>query len=291
MDLTAILLGVGATLCWGLTMVLMKAGVDRVSMTAFGVLRLWTGLPFILLYAWATGGFDFGSASMILVGLAGGIVNAFIGTGLFYYALHHGSMHESNILANTSPFWGIVSAIVFLGEPASPVTFGAGALVIAGTYFLVRGRSSDGERHSLRALVAAAVAGILWGFTTAVPTKYCMGHGMSPIAYQVLFASGAGLCWTVAALPGLVRRRLTITRRGVWIAFLSSFFGLFIGWVMWLMALQRAEASVLSPLGGLTLLFAAVLGAIVLRQRLTAKMAVGGALVLAGVTLVSVFAG
>jgi len=40
----------------------------------------------------------------------------------------------------------------------------------------------------------------------------------------------------------------------------------------------------------LTLFFAAVLGAILLRQRLTAKMAVGGVLVLAGVTLVSVFA-
>jgi drug/metabolite transporter (DMT)-like permease len=261
------------------------------SMTAFGVLRLWTGLPFILLYAWATGGFVFGSTSMVLVGLAGGIVNAFIGTGLFYYALHHGSMHESNILANTSPFWGVVSAIVVLGEPASAVTFGAGALVIVGTYFLVRGRSSDGTRHSLRALTAAVAAGILWGFTTAVPTKYCMGHGMSPIAYQVLFAGGAGACWTVAAVPGFVRRRLTVTRRGVWIAFLSSFFGLFVGWVMWLMALQRVEASVLSPLGGLTLLFAAVLGAVLLRQRLTPKMAVGGALVLAGVTFVSVFAG
>lgn len=287
----AVLLGVSATLCWALTMVLMKAGVDRMSTTAFGVLRLWMGLPFILLYAWATNGFVFGSLSTALVALAGGVTNAFIGTGLFYYALHHGSMHESNILANTSPFWGVVSAIVFLGEPASAVTFGAGALVIAGTYFLVRRRNSDRGTHSLRALMAAAAAGIVWGFSTAVPTKYCMDHGMSPIAYQILFAGGAAALWTAVAFPGFVRRRLTVTRRGAWLAFHSSFFGLFVGWILWLMALQRVEASALSPLGGLTLLFTAILGAVLLRQRLTRKMAIGGALVLAGVTLVSVFAG
>jgi transporter family protein len=76
----------------------------------------------------------------------------------------------------------------------------------------------------------------------------------------------------------------------MWIAFVSSFFGIFVGWVLWLMAIQRENASSLSPLTGLILLFATILGVVFLRQRLTKRMAVGGALILAGVTLVSVFA-
>ncbi len=290
MDLVTILLAVGATLAWAVTWLLMKVGVDRMSWIGFGFLRPWMGLPFILLYAWATGGFVFGSSLSTMVGLGGGVLNAFFGTALFYYALSHGSMHESNILANTSPFWGVVSAIVVLGEPARFVTLGAGALVLGGTYFLVRNRNEEDRGRSLRALMSALAAGVLWGFSTAVPTKFCLDRGMSPIAYQLLFTASAAFWWTLAVLPGFRRRRLTFGRRGVWIAFLSAFFGLFASWVLWLTALQRASASALSPLVGLTLFFAVLFGVLFLREPINRRILVGGALTVAGVTLVSVFA-
>lgn len=288
MDLIAVLLGVVATFTWALTWVLMKVGVDQMSWVSFGFLRPWIGLPFIALFAWATSGFVFESADLVLVALAGGFLNAFLGTALFYYALSHGSMHESNVLANTSPFWGVAAAIIVLGEPARLVTFGAGALVLAGTYFLVRRSRGDDRDRNLWALLSALGAGVLWGFTTAVPTKYCMDGGMSPIAYQLLFTGSAATAWTIAVLPGLWRRRLRFTRKGVFTAFVSSFVGLFVGWVLWLTALQRVDASALSPLVGLTLFFAVAIGVIFLREPINRRIVIGGALTVAGVTLVSV---
>jgi drug/metabolite transporter (DMT)-like permease len=289
-DPLAILLAVGATLNWAVTWLLMKVGVDRMSWVGFGFLRPWMGLPFILLFAWATGGFTFGSPLLVLVGLGSGLLNAVFGTSLFYYAHSHGTLHETNILANTSPFWGVVSAILFLGEPARLVTFGAGVLVIAGTIFLVRNRSGERERRNLRASLAALGAGVLWGFSIAVPTKFCMDGGMSPIAYQLLFTCSAAGGWSVVAAPSLWRRRLRFDRRSLWIAFVSAFTGLFAGWVLWLVALQRIDASALSPLNSLTLLFAVILGVVVLRERITRRIVIGGALIAAGVTLVSLFA-
>ena len=290
MDPLAILLAVGATLNWAVTWLLMKVGVDRMSWVGFGFLRPWMGLPFILLFAWATGGFVFGSPILVLVGLGSGVLNAVFGTSLFYYAHSHGTLHETNILANTSPFWGVVSAIVVLGEPARLVTFGAGALVIAGTIFLVRNQRGERERRNLRASLAALGAGVLWGFSIAVPTKFCMDGGMSPIAYQLLFTCSAAGGWSVVVAPSIWRRRLRFDRRSLWIAFASAFTGLFAGWVLWLVALQRIDASQLSPLNGLTLLFAVVLGVVVLRERITRRIVIGGALIAAGVTLVSIFA-
>jgi len=290
-DPTALILGIAATFVWGLTWMLMKAGVDRMNRIAFGFVRPLMALPFILLFAWATDGLDFVSPVATLVALAGGALNAFVGTALFYYALHHGSMHETNILANTNPFWGVVSAILFLGEPATLPIFGAGLLVIAGTVFLVRTREGHRHARTLSALAAALGAGIVWAFSSTVPTKFCVTQGMSPITYLFLFTVSGAFCWTLAALPRLVRRTLTFTCKGLWIAFTSSLLGIIVGWILWLMALERVNASTLSPLVGLTLLFATVLGVIFLKQRLTGKMAIGGALILAGVTLVSVFAG
>jgi drug/metabolite transporter (DMT)-like permease len=286
-DLTALLLAVTTMFFWGLTWVLMKAGVDRMSGLALGVLRPWMGLPLIGLYALLAGNIVF--VSLPLAGLAflTGSVNAFLGTALFYYALRRGSLHETNILANTNPFWGVVSAILILGEPPTLVTPLAGLLVIGGTYFLVRRRGAEAGVPSLKARTAALLTGVVWGFSAAVPTKYCMTEGMSPIAFQLLFTAGAAISWGIAALPR--RRELRVTGRGLWIAFLSSFFGMFAGWVLWLLALERASASALSPLVGLILVFATALGVIFLKERLTKRVLIGGALVLAGVTLVSLF--
>jgi len=287
-DLVAVLLAVGATFAWALTWVLMKVGVDEMSWVGFGFLRPWIGLPFIALYGWAAHGLVFGTGDLVLVGLAGGFLNAFLGTGLYYYALSHGSMHESNILANTGPFWSVVSAIVVLGEAARPIVLLAGVLVLGGTYFLVRRPRGDDRTRNLRAVLAALATGVLWGFTTAVPTKYCMDLGMSPIAYQFLFCVGAAVAWAIAALPSLWRRRLRFTRRGIWIAVASSILGLVVGWILWLAALQRADASVLSPLAGLILFFAVALGAAFLREPINRRIVIGGTLTVAGVTLVSV---
>ena len=289
MSLAALLLAIGAMFSWGLTWVLMKAGVDRMDFVAFGLLRPWMGLPLIAVYAWIVGGVVFGPPQLVLLALVTGFLNAFLGTSLFYYALHHGTMHETNILANTNPLWGVVSAVVFLGEPASVSAFGAGVLVIGGTVFLVRVGDGARRSRSLTAIFAALGTGFMWGFSAAVPTKYCMNQGMSPIAFQLLFTASAALSWTLAALPRLRRGNLAFTRRGVWFAFLSSVFGMVIGWIFWLMALERARASALSPLVGLILLFATVLGIVFLKERLTRRMLIGGLLVLAGVTLVSVF--
>lgn len=293
MSLETIGLTVGATLCWALTWVLMKLGVDRMNWVGFGFLRPWIGLLFIVPFALLTNSLTFASPVLILIALGGSLLNTFVGTALFYYALAHGSLHESTILSNTNPFWGVVSSVLVLGEPARWFTFGAGGLVIGGAYFLVRrGRgeaNADGRR--ILARLAALGAGVLWGFTAAVPSKYCLAHGMSPIEYHFLFTCGATVWWTVAALPGLRAGRIRFTARTFWLVFASSFFGLFLSWILWLTALQRVEASALSPLWGLALLFTVLFGVVILGERLTKRVLVGGALVLAGVTLVSLLAG
>jgi len=289
LDGLAIIFAICATFSWGLTLLLMKVGVDRMDWVGFGMLRPWMALPFILVYAVLTGGFDFVSGRLTAFALASGVVNALFGTALYYYALSRVSMHEVNILANTNPFWGVVSAIVVLGEPAQLITIGAGVLVLGGTYFLVRRDRGAGRSHNLTGLLAALGAGMLWGFSSTVLSKICMDGGMSPITYQLLFTCSAAATWTLVALPRICRGRLRFGKKDLWVAFGSSLFGLFVGWVFWLTALQRVTASALSPLISLSLLFATILGAVVLKERVTRRIMIGGALVVAGVLLVAIF--
>ena len=291
MDSLAVLLALGATLCWGSTWVLLKLGVDRMDWIGFGVLRPWMGLLIIIPYAAATGALQFPSPYLILTAMFGGLLNIYLGNVLFFYALSRGPLHEATLLSNTSPLWGVLSAVLILGEPARWVTFAAGALVIAGAYFLVR-RSKGGRQaseHSIVPRLAALTTGLFWGFSAAVPTKYCLSHGMSPITYQFLFLCGAAIAWSLTAIPGFVKGRFRYTGRVLWIGFGSAFLGLFASWLLWLTALARADASVLSPLYGLAPLLTVMMSVVFLRERPTARTALGGLLVLAGAIMFGLF--
>jgi drug/metabolite transporter (DMT)-like permease len=289
-DLATLGLAVGATLCWAATWVMMKAGVDRMDRAAFGFLRMVFGLLFILPFALFTGGITLGSSYLVWLAISSGFLNAILGNALFYYALSHGSMHESNILAGMSPFWGVVGSILVLGEPVRWATFAAATLVILGTFFLVRRNDLGAMKHKLGPILAAIGTGICYGFSATVPAKICMSQGMDPITYQLLFATTGLIGWTVIALPRWIRGKVTFTRQGVLIALVSGVSGLFLGWIFWLAALKRVDASTLSPMYGLTLFFSVLIGALFLREPITRRIAIGGAFVLAGITLVTLFA-
>jgi drug/metabolite transporter (DMT)-like permease len=290
MTLSTLFLALGATFCWATTWVLMKAGVDKMGRTALGFTRPWFGLLFIVPYAWATHGFAFGSMSLVWIGLATGTLNAVVGVAFFYFALENGSMHETNILAGTNPFWGALGVILILGEPAHWTSFFAASLIVAGTFFLAQRSKPSHRPRSLLPTLAALVAGVLWGVTVAVPGKYCMEQGMSPIAFQFLFTAAGAIGWTVIAAPQLIRRELRITRQGMRISLISAFTGFFLGWILWLLAMRITDASIMAPLNGLTMFFSVLLGAIFFREPVTRRITIGGTLMLAGVTVIGLFA-
>lgn len=284
----AILLTLGAALSWAVTAVLMKLGVSSMTRVGFAAVRPWMGLLFVLPYAVLLGTLDFGSPELIAIAVGGSFLNAVLGTALFYYSITHAPLHQASILSNTSPFWGVLSSVLVLGEPASPVAFGAALLIVGGTYFLIERKRSETSAPHLLPLLAALGAGVLWGFASAVPAKHCLDNGMTPMTYHLLFTSGAGVMWGLIILPRLVKRAVRLTKRGMIIATVSAFFGYFVGWVFWLNALDLAPASLVSPIGGTSVLFTVLLSIVFLNERPTRRAAFGGILIFVGVLLISI---
>jgi drug/metabolite transporter (DMT)-like permease len=284
---TAILLTLAAAFSWALTALLMKVGVTSMTRVGFAAVRPWLGLAFVLPYALFVGTLEFGSPQLMIIALGGTVLNAVLGTALFFYAITHAPLHQASILSNTSPFWGVLGAVLVLGEPANPVAFGAALLIVGGTYFLIEPRKEGQSARHLLPLLAALAAGVLFGFASAVPAKYCLDHGMNPMGYHLLFTSGSAVMWTILISPKLIQRRVKFTKRGMIIALISAFLGYFAGWILWLNALERAPASMLSPIGGTSVLFTVLLSVVFLKERPTRRAIIGGVLVFAGVLVVS----
>jgi len=289
-DWIAIGLGLGTAFSWGITQGVMKLGLLSVDGITFAFLRPVVALLFIVPFVAFADEFVFVSLSVSAVAVAGGVLNAFVGTALYYYAVKRSPVHQAASLANTSPFWSVVLAILFLRESATAATLGAGVLVVAGSYLLIlRNTDEKGASRHVLPLLAALGTGLLWGFTAAVPAKYCLSHGMNGATYEMILTASAGVCWAVLAVPRILRHGLHVGRAGWFYVIVSAVFGFFIGWILWLEALARVDASVLGPINGATALFAFVFGMVFLKERPTPRAYAGSLLIFAGVVVVSLF--
>lgn len=182
-----------------------------------------------------------------------------------------------------------MGSILFLGEPARWSAFLAAGLVVAGAFLLVH--EPRGVKHSRPTGPAfALVAGLLWGVAETVPSKLALDGGISPALLLVVFSLSAVAA--VSLVTPFLRSRIPrrIDRAGVVYILTSASGGAFVGWVFWLLALERAQASLVSPVRGSTLLFAFVYSVLFLRERPRAVAFLGVALVFAGILVVSLLA-
>ena len=284
----AIVLALAAALSWGVAQVVSKLGLARMEPPLYAAIRASFAFLFAVPYGLATGAFRFGDPHLIGVAAIAGLIDPFLGTLLYMYALKHGEAHVAAALANTAPFWGVITAVVFLGEPARYVTFLAAILVVAGAYFLVAPARKGKRAGSPIGGLAALGAALLWGIAEVGPAKYCLSRGMTPAEFQLVLVGVASLTWWTASLWRREPRRGRMDPVGVRIALFTAGVGFFLGWILWLSGLRLAEASLLTPVrGGAMTIFAFLTSMVLLRERPSPRAFLGAALATGGIVLVS----
>ncbi len=289
MSSLAVLLVLGAALSWGTSQTLTKLGLARMDLISYATLRASFGLLFIIPYGLITGTLRFPDLSLVGMAAFAGFIDSFLGTLLYMFAIKRTDAHEAATLSNTAPFWGVVTAVIFLKEPARPVAFIAALLVVIGAYFLIA--PSNRKEHSLAGGLSALGAALFWGVAETGPAKYCLIHGMSPAAFQSVLVGSAAFFWWILNATSYRRRAHYYSTAGILNALLTAFTGYFLGWILWLSGLKLAEASLLTPIrGGTMTLFAFGLSVVILHERPSPRAFVGAAIACTGVVLVSILA-
>lgn len=282
----AILLAISAAAAWAIGMTAAKPGVRHIDLVTYTLARWLLVSVLALIYALVTQRLAFPGWWPVLLAAGAGILDSTFG-GIFYLlAMERTSAHQTTTLSSTAPLWGVLGAVLVLGEPLLWEIMIAAGLVIAGAVFLTERRRSANPKAWLGAGFAL-ITGILWGFAETVPAKLALQAGMSPETLLLVFAL-SGALGMFALLP-ILRPRIPrrVDRRGILFVVLSATGGAFLGWLLWLHALNVAPASVISPIRGSTLLFAFVYSIFFLKERPTSRAFIGIALVAAGVLLVS----
>jgi len=290
MNTPAILLALAASVSWALAMVLDKVGLKWMGLVTYSAIRPFLGLLFVIPYGLLTVGFENPGMHLVAIAILGGLLDSFIAALLFRIALQRIPAHKATALSLTAPFWGVIAAVLILGERPRWVVFVAAILVVSGAVFLVdRRRSSPQVDRSLWGTAVSLSAGIIWGIAEMIPTKYCLTHGMTPLTYQLILVATAGVCWGIVAIAcRSAKHPLRFSWRGLGIALITAFVSFFLGWRLWLSGLALAPASVLAPVHGSMTLFAFLFSVLLLRERPSARSSIGVVLTFAGVLIASI---
>ena len=181
------------------------------------------------------------------------------------------------VARGSAPVLVLAAATVF-GATVSGLQ-AVGVVLVAGGVLLVRGLSGPTDRRGL--LLALAIGAVIAGYTLA--DKEGIEHA-SPIAYLELVLAPAALVAVSLELrsDGGRALRAALDRRSV-----AAAAGSFGAYALVLAALERAPAAAVAAVRESSILFAAALGAIALREPAGPGRLAGATLVVGGVALVA----
>jgi len=134
-----------------------------------------------------------------------------------------------------------------------------------------------------------ALLAALAGAVLATLTKACMKQIDPEVALAVQSVLVVLISWSVLTLEGKQRQLGAMDRWG-WLCLVLAGFVTSASYLCLFRAVKLGKVSQVVPVDRLSLVFAMVLGAVLLKERITGTMVIGGGLMAAGAALIA-FAG
>ena len=273
----------------GLTAILAKCGIRKTDSDAATAIRTIVVLLFSWLMVWIVGsGPTVTSLSaktwifLILSGLATG------GSWLCYFrALQQGDVNKVVPIDKSSTILTILLALIFLGEPVSWLKGLATLLIGAGTFLMIEKKSVSGEKREKKSWLIYAVLSAVFASLTSILGKIGIDGVESNLGTAIRTGVVLVMAWLIVFVKGKQHTLRSVPKKELVFLILS---GLATGgsWLCYYKALQDGLASVVVPIDKLSLLVSIGFSALVFKERLSKKAALGLGLIVAGTLLMLV---
>jgi drug/metabolite transporter (DMT)-like permease len=253
---------------------ILRGGEDRLwSMTVMCGVSVVVALPFLLILPPPA------PASWVCIGVSSALQVAYC--FFLVRAYHHGGLAQVYPIARgTAPLLVTLGAAIVVGEKLTPTALAGVALVSLGIMALAFERARLAPRPMLLAFGAGT---FIAAYTVTDGIGARLSHHPQSYTVWLFVLQGLGMFASFTA----VRGRLRFPSSGeTFRAVIGGVFGLLsYGAVIW--ALARAPMGQVSALRETSILFAAVLGAVFLKERLTLPRAGAAAMIAAGAVVLA----
>lgn len=281
-----ILFAFGSALFAGLTAVLAKCGIRKTDSDAATAIRT----VVVLLFSWLMVGIVGSTPTitslsvktwmfLILSGLAAGA------SWLCYFrALQLGNVNKVVPIDKSSTILTILLALIFLGEPIRWLTGVAVVLIGAGTFLMIEKKTDTGNKQEKKSWLLYAVLSAVFASLTSILGKIGIDGVESNLGTAIRTGVVLVMAWLIVWIKGKQHTLKQIPKRELGFICLS---GLATGasWLCYYKALQNGLASVVVPIDKLSILVSIGFSALVFKEHLSKKAALGLVLIVVGTLL------
>jgi DME family drug/metabolite transporter len=289
------LAALAAALCWASGFVSLRGIAGSFPSLQLNAIRLWA--PAVMM---PVGMFAFGLQGEFLklewhnfAAMAGSMVLGIgLGDTLLFGIMRLIGVTRSYTIGATAPMFGLVYAVVLLGEDITLLAvIGTGIIIAGGILVIVQRASGGGKsiasgRAYWRAVVIAVGIAMMWGLDF---TMLKIGIGdLPPVVANSFRMPAAAIAIGLLAWKSAGRLvPMTMTYRDRTIALLSGAVGLGAGSMFFLTAIQTLGAGRAGAIGAVSPVFAMMLAAAFLKERPGWRTVGGTFLAVAGVAVLS----
>ncbi len=287
-------LALSCAFVWALNGLILRTQSHKISPAAMNMTRCGVGgCCFWILLPFGDPLSNLGQVALHEWLLLGGsvVIGVVIGDTLYLSALREVGVARTMPLVGTYPLTTLFFEWLLLQQPAGYNLLLGTCLVVAGVILIStswggRPDSSGTSPRQLKLGVFLALsAAVLWGLSTVL-LKPALTHISAVHASAVRMPLVALLLFLTKVLPDKEERLRGIDLRTFLVVAFSGILGMFVGSLMYLVALKDASAGKVVTLTSFSPVFAVIMAAIFLQEKLNTRIVLGMGLCTGGVVLV-----
>ena len=266
------ILALGSALSWALTTIAMRPIAGRALLQA-SLIRMLVGSALLLAYSWPSGaaGRALAATPSTWAWLVGSVLGSLVvGDSLYFAASARIGVTRALPIASSFPLLTTAGAVLLLGEPATAPVLVGSLLIVGGIWAIIGDYPATGVRRDGLGLAWAGLAALCWA-TSGLMLRPALDE-LDPVAANLIrFPVGAVLF----AVPLAVRRpRWHLQGRQLWLA-VAGGIGTVVSALLYLAGIALAGVARAVLLNATSPVFSAILAWWLLRERLTARAALG----------------
>ena len=290
--LLGILFGLASAFIWATASLAIKAQSDRIDTSSFNAFRMFVGTVFMLVLLPFSGGWTAltqvppAAATVLAVS---SVIGVAMGDTLYFWSMTKIGASRALPISGAYPLFTWALAITLLGETITLEAMLGTVLVLAGVYLIsprVGSVSRSDARTDRIGIIAALAAAALWAIATML-LKVGLQEGTPVVIVNLIRLPVAALA---TALFTHRQFGLRVWRGYNWkslpMLVLLAIYSTGIGMIVWTLTVDYAGAARASLINTAAPLIGVPLSALFLKERVTAKIAVGTLLSVVGIWMI-----
>lgn len=285
-----------AAINWAFALILFKRSGESVPPLALNIFKNTVGIV-LLVFTLIFAGSRLGDLSLhpreeVYILILSGVLGIALADTVFFYALNLCGVGIISIVDCTYSLFAILFGCLLIAEEMTPSRWLGAGLIVAGVLLSSR-HAPPPNRTRLQIVIgvlcgALAMAMMVFSIVWAKPVLTVQRF---PLIWAVMIRMLAGtgvLALFAVAVHDRARHWACFKPSAVWkMSIPASILGAYLSMIFWVGGFQYASASVAGVLNQTSVVFAVILAAIFLKERLTLRKVVALTLALAGVATVT----